>query len=489
MPALRCHSRAQCDSLTSEGWFDSTLGRNPAYGLESVRLPLPKDMKLLTPSRILTTLVTFPALFIFLRAPHPLGISLGQETSGGAAAARAQTGSEALLSTADSVFEEMSHITGWPIRSPLKKQLVGRADVQKYLTENLREEYTPKELHVQEATLKAFGLVGPEFDLSKFLITFYTEQAAGFYDPRRKTMCIADWVSADMQGLVLAHELTHALQDQNLDLDKFVHADRGNDDATNARQAVVEGYATAAMMQRTLGDADLVGLPSLAPLMESVVHQQMEEFPAFSSAPYFFRFQALFPYTAGMGFMQAGLKRGGWNGLKRVFINPPATTKEIFEPELYFEHKPLPGISLPAPAALSNVPHLEKLDENTMGQMGYYSLLGQLVSENETKSVSSGWLADRYILYEDSGAHRYTLVGRTRWSTPEKAASFCHDYHAILAHKHLELTIEKQSTTDLLIGSAANGRIVLLHKGDECLWAEGVPPSQADNVLNYLRSL
>jgi hypothetical protein len=447
-------------------------------------------MKPLTRSKILMAVVA-PALLLFglVHLPYsPEGV-LNHEISSGVALAQPQGGSETLLSTADSVFEEMSHITGLPIRSPLKKEIVSRADVQKYLTENLREEYTPKELHVQEATLKAFGLVGAGFDLGKFLITFYTEQAAGFYDPRRKTMCIADWVGADMQGLVLAHELTHALQDQNFDMDKFIHADRGDDDVTNARQAVVEGYATAAMMQRTLGDTDISGLPSLAALMENVVHLQMEQFPAFSSAPYFFRFQALFPYTSGLGFMQAGLKQGGWKSLNQVFANPPATTKEIFEPQFYFEHRTLPQIALRAPEALSMVPHLEKLDENIMGQMGYYSLLGQFLSEEETRSVSSGWLADRYILYEDTGSHHYTLVGRTRWSAPEKAVAFCRDYRTILARNYPDLTVEKPSLPDLITGSAANGRIMVVLRGDECLWAEGVPPSQADKMLDYLRSL
>ena len=436
-------------------------------------------MKLLTWPRMLVALGT-----LWFAFSAPPGISVGQETTFGAAPGQSQTDS-----TADSVLEEVSRITGWPIRSQLKKQMVSRAEVQKYLTENMREEYTPKELHVEEATLKAFGLVPPDFDLGRFLISFYTEQAAGYYDPHRKTMCIADWVSSDVQEMVLAHELTHALQDQNFDLDKFVHANRGNDDATNARQAVAEGYATAAMMQHMVGDIDLATLPSLVPLLESVVQQQIKEFPAFSSAPYFFRFQALFPYTEGMGFIQAGLKEGGWKALKQVFANPPTTTKEIFEPQLYFEHRSLPTIALPAPEALANIPHLEKLDENTMGQMGYYSLLGQFLSEDETKSVSRGWLADRYILYEDAGSHLYALVGRTRWSSPETAAAFCTDYHTILFRKYPGLTAEKHSTNDLFTGSAAHGRVVLLHKGDECLWAEGVPPAQTDKVLNYLRSL
>ena len=124
-----------------------------------------------------------------------------------------QSASQDLLGQAETVLQQMSELTGLPIKSPLKKQIISRAEVEKYLAENLRVEMTPQEIHIQEATLRAFGLVSPDFNLEKFLISFYTEQAAGFYDPHRKTMFIADWVEPDMQRLVLAHELTHALQD------------------------------------------------------------------------------------------------------------------------------------------------------------------------------------------------------------------------------------------------------------------------------------
>ena len=100
-------------------------------------------------------------------------------------------------------------------------------EIRKFLIDNLHADYTPRELHVQEATLRAFGLVSRDFDLEKFLISFYTEQAAGFYDPRTKTMYMARLDPADMQQMVLAHELTHALQDQNFNLERYMHAVKG----------------------------------------------------------------------------------------------------------------------------------------------------------------------------------------------------------------------------------------------------------------------
>jgi hypothetical protein len=404
-----------------------------------------------------------------------------------------------LLAQADTVFQEMSELTGLPIRSPLRKQIISRAEVSRYLSETVHTEMTPQEIHIQEATLKAFGLVPPDFNLEEFLISFYTEQAAGFYDPHRKTMFIADWVEPDMQRLVLTHELTHALQDQNFDLERFLKAVRPDDDASSARQAMVEGFATAAMIQQMIAPIKLEDMPSLAPLMAEVIHQQFEEFPAFTQAPFFFRFQALFPYVEGMGFMQRGLEAGGWKRLNSFFNDPPTTTKEIFDPQAYFGKQPLPKVSLPRPEPLASIHGMNFLTENAMGELGYYSLLGQLISEDEAKSVAKGWLADRYLLYEGAaggqapgskrGDKQYILVSRTQWASPESALAFFRDYHSILARKYPELAPDPRSTSDLFIGAGANGQVILLRKGDQCLWAEGVPATQSDAMLKWLNSL
>jgi hypothetical protein len=388
-----------------------------------------------------------------------------------------------LLSQADQIFHQMSEITGLPIRAPLKKRVISRPEIEKYLTENLHQEMTPAEIHAQAAELRAFGLVSREFNLEKFLISFYTEQAAGFYDSKQKTMFIADWIPVETQTMVLAHELTHALQDQSWDLEKFLRAVRGNDDTTNARQAVVEGYATAAMIQQMTAPVELAQLPAIQPLMEMIIQQQFEEFPTFSSAPHFFRVQALFPYMQGMGFIQDGLKRGGWKRLNSVFDNPPDSTKQIFEPGVYFEHQSLPALAHPAALEGSG---MRFLAENVMGELGYYSLLGQLISDDEAKNLGPAWLADRYLLYEHAGGTDYTLVACTRWTSSETALAFFRDYHTILAHKYPELTTDKRSSADVFIGSAANGVTLLLRKGDECVWAEGVPPDKADAMLAWL---
>ena len=402
----------------------------------------------------------------------------------------ATSNKEALLTQADEVMEEMSKLTGLPIKGPLRKKILSRPEIRKFLEETLEAEYPPEQLHKQEATLKVFGLVSRDFELREFLLTFYTEQAAGVYDPRSKTMIIADWTSAEMQRLVLPHEITHALQDQNFDLLLFTRAERDNDDATAARQAVMEGHATAAMMQQMTGGAPLAALPSLQPMLEGVLQQQFAEFPAFNQAPYFFRLEALFPYIQGMGFVQRALQvKGGWENLDSLFRKPPTQTREIYEPKVYFDGPPPERITLARPPVLEGDKELRRLDENTMGQLGYTALLGQFISEVEAKTLAPNWRADRYIVYENETEGSFALVARSRWSGPEAALSFFRHGLTILAKKYPELSPDSRSTADLFIGTIGGGKVILLRKGNECRWAEVVPDKNTDAMLKWLESM
>lgn len=410
----------------------------------------------------------------------------------------------------------MSRITGLPVRATLRKELVSKGEVERYLQDNLHAEYTPQEMHGEEAALKAFGVVAPDFSLEKFLVSFFTEQAAGFYDPRRKTMFMADWVSPDQQSVVLAHELTHALQDQSFDLWHFAHAVRDNDDAMNARDALLEGYATLAMVQTTLGSVPVEKLPSMDSVVEQSVTQQMAEFPVYSSSPFFLRFQLLFPYVQGVQFSRRALELGGWKRLNQVFADPPTSTRQIFQPDLYFgadqsgpnpSSVPAPAaarrdpeLALPPPPALQHAAGIKQVEDNVMGALGYYALFGQLLSVDASRKVSGSWVADRYIVYQGPAPGDLILVSRTRWENPEAASDFCAAYQTILEKRWAEPAAgaskppDRVSGTDgaapeVLLRTSGARRTILLRQGDECRWMEGVPAKQADALAGWLESL
>lgn len=407
-----------------------------------------------------------------------------------AGAATAQKPSPASLKTqVDRVLQEMSRLTGLPIKAPVKKKVVDRQQIRKLLIQSMHAEYTPKQIHMQQATLRAFGLVSRSFDLEKFLISFYTEQAAGFYDPRSKTMYIASWIPPKMQQMVLAHELTHALQDQNFNLLHYMKSAQKDSDAEAARQAVVEGYATAAMFQDMVKPTPISILPSFDKMYGQLYRQQMAQFPVFSKAPLFFRLEAMFPYVQGATFVEQALKHGDWKSLNELFASPPTTTKAIFQPKIYFNHVSLPKVELPRQTPLNKVHGLKEVDENTLGELGFDSLLSQFLSENTAKSVSSKWMGDRYIVYEDPAAHNYALVVRTRWTNSEAALSFFRKYHAVLTQKYPNLSPDAHSTADRFIAHTASGEVIMMQKGDEVRWTEGVPKKKVKAMRKWLVSL
>ena len=426
--------------------------------------------------------------FILLPGSNISAGQKGQSTDQAPQSAQKPSG-QVLFSQADSVLKEMSRITGLPIKAPLKKRVVDRSEIRQIVTAKLHADYTPEELREQEATLKAFGLVPADFDLAKFLTDFYTEQAAGFYDPRTKTMYIASWVASSQQNMVLAHELTHALQDQNYNLQKYIQAVKADDDASAARLAVVEGYATAAMIQELMGSIPLAQMPSMQPFMAMAIHRDAAEFPVFAKAPFFFRFQSLFPYSQGLDFIQKDLARSDWKGLTRLFTEPPQTSQQIFDPALYFAHTPVAHLDLPHPPVPARQPEFRKVNENAFGELGYYCLLGQLISEDEAKSLAPAWAADRYAVYEAPKNHQLALIARAIWTSQEKAEQFFKDYQTILRKKYgAGLTVES-SGAETFVASIPKGEAVIILKGRQCVFGEGISSRQESKFKKWAASL
>ncbi len=93
--------------------------------------------------------------------------------------------------------------------------------MESYLKEKFEEDEGAKRLQRGEIVLKKFGLLDRDFALKPFLLALLKEQIEAYYDSKTKTVNMLDWVDIEEQKPVLAHELTHALQDQHSDLEKW----------------------------------------------------------------------------------------------------------------------------------------------------------------------------------------------------------------------------------------------------------------------------
>src|ERR1700732_832019 len=215
---------------------------------------------------------------------------------------------------ADEVLAQMSHITGLRLLTPVKKTLLSRKEIRAYVISEMNEDKEPAERYASARSAEAFGLLPKGFDIDSFMVDLLTEQIAGLYDPKAHEFYIADWIPLADQEMVMAHELTHALEDQHFQIETWVKAAKPNDDGELAREAVLEGSAMAAMIDYLLGESgrSLKDLPDIDPAM---LVGDMGATPALKKAPPFLKDALVFPYFAGLTFSADLLKDSGWKGL------------------------------------------------------------------------------------------------------------------------------------------------------------------------------
>ena len=157
-------------------------------------------------------------------AAQRLAPGVAQEPATTTAAAR----NAALIAATQEVLKETSEVRQLSIIRPVQSSTQSRAEIERAMMKNLDDEITPADMHASEVTLKKLGLAPPDFQYRAFMIRLLTEQVAGYYEPKTRQFYLADWIDIDGQRPIMAHELTHALQDQHFNLRRFDHWPKGD---------------------------------------------------------------------------------------------------------------------------------------------------------------------------------------------------------------------------------------------------------------------
>lgn len=352
---------------------------------------------------------------------------------------------EELFHSVDEILQFDSKQTGLPIRREVKRKLTSRDEVESYLTKHLNDEDTQR-LRRSELVLKKFGLLPREFNLEAFLVSLLKEEVAGYYDPKTRTVNLLDWVPIDEQEPVMAHELTHALQDQDVNLQKWMKrgekdlaeirkdptpADIENDEIDNAREAVIEGQAQAMMFQYAIAPTghSIDKSPAMVEAMEEETLTGTPSTKVFNSAPIFLQESLTFPYSYGMKFvikvMQAGGKEKAFDAVLR---NPPHTTRQIMEPEMYLSGEKIAPMHVPD--FKRDFKDYKKFDIGAMGEFDVAVLMDQYVGKEISRKIYPAWRGGYYYAAKsktDANAP-LGLLYVSRWSSPEAAADFAGVY-------------------------------------------------------------
>jgi hypothetical protein len=412
---------------------------------------------------------------------------------------------EELFHSVDEILAFDSKRTGLPVKKQVKRRLTSRDEVVSYLTKHMKDEDV-KKLQRSELVLKKFGLLPRDFDLEKLLVALLREQVAGYYDPKTKTVNLLDWVPMEEQEPVMAHELTHALQDQTIGLDKWMKKgdkdlgeikhdptpeDIENDEMNDAREAVVEGQAETVMLEYELAPVgrSIADSPDLVDTMEAQMANGTDDSKVFKDAPIFLRESLTFPYSYGMKFVIRLMEKGGKEkAFAGVLANPPHTTRQIMQPETYLSGEKIEPMRLPE--FKRDFKDYLKFDIGAMGEFDVAVLIEQYAGKKLSDRLYPEWRGGYYYAArpKNDAAAPLGLLYVSRWSSAEKASEFAEIYARSLTQRYKkaeevgnpsELSQEHPAyKIDVLKGRHAwtteDGTVVIEEQGDSVLVSESL---------------
>jgi hypothetical protein len=418
-----------------------------------------------------------------------------------------------LFRSVDQILEFASHDTGLPIEHQVKRNLITREQVEKYVNKRMKDDKDAKRLEEAQLVLTKFGLLPKGYDLHAEFVRLMAEQVAAYYDPKTQSVNLLDWLPADAQKPVLAHELTHALQDQQVGLEKWELAGAKDDaplpdqqeyaaeEAQSARQCVTEGQAQVVWFNYTLAPLgkNILTAPEFVDKVRAAMGDNKDS-PVFSEAPIFLQESLLMPYTFGLDFVRTVLTNKGKEvAFDGLLHNPPVDTRQIMQPETYLLHQVVAPPTVPNLDALVG-PDYKRVDFGSMGEFDVY-LLAKQYGVEDTPNYYRHWRGGYYFATRPKNAPKdqIAMLYYSKWDSPEATYDFAklyadyvpkrygHEYQGTSSSCPVGSNGARPGSCHVIHDMTSEGPVVIEWNNDnEVLIMEGYDQTVMDRARNVL---
>jgi len=406
---------------------------------------------------------------------------------------------EAALTRVAEIQTKLAALRGLPMPKPVPAELQSTDDFRKFVQKDINKELPPEKATKMAQALLHIGLYKKEIDLPKVLEQTMTSQAAAYYDPHDKKFFIVMAPDNDtMLDTISAHELTHALQDQNFDLTKFMGPGL-DDDASIARRFLVEGDATFSMIAYlaagSKGPDAINTLMKLAgPQIERMANTSIDDYAkqmkdqagafgemdadmkksmeSIGELPPIIIAPLIDSYMKGAVVSMRAFEVGGWKAIDALYENPPLSTEQVLHPK----EKLLDKREEPRKVTLPKLAGTE-LQNNVMGELQWSIYLQQWGVK--TPEATAGWGGDRYAVMKNKDG---SLTGylATNWDSEKDAKEFADAYVASLAARFPGTDAAKAATG---IARADKGSVFVKQVGANVFIVDGAADAKALDTL------
>lgn len=313
------------------------------------------------------------------------------------------------------VAEQVEQVRGLEFKETVSPEAITRAEIGGLVQRSIEAQFPVEMMERRGRAWATIGAIPAGTDLYEVIAEFGTGQTIGFYDTATQRLV---YVSADppspLHRLTLAHELTHALDDQHFDLglvDDLVRTCQ--DERMEALVALAEGDAVEMSLQWARANL------TASELVDLGLEVAADPGPP-ASIPPFVRDMFVSPYVIGQAFVRDILASGGQGALDAAFRDPPRSTEQILHPEKY-------GLDEPRPVQVPDVedelgPAWDDLDVQDVGEAWLLRLLDLELPSSDASDAADGWDGGQYRAWSTGTATVVAL--ETLWDSETDAAEF-----------------------------------------------------------------
>jgi hypothetical protein len=348
------------------------------------------------------------------------------------------------------------------------------AVARSHFEDRMRTYWPEQEMRVEQDAYADLGLLPKRTDLKDSVLEALKEQAAGYYDPERNAFVVLDDMPGSMASIIVAHELTHALDDQHYGIDRLIDAAGSDSEKAAGVDAVVEGSGTLVMTMFTVREMTAGRLTAEG--TKEIQESEAGQAKVLKTTPQVVQRILVGPYMLGMRFLLKGdlssIPRdvAPKADLDRAFHDPPVSWEQVLHPEKYWDPAKK---DLPRPVTLPNLsPVLGegwKLEgRGTLGELLLAILTGPDIdvldpqalrdARGWTNGAASGWGGDVWQHYRH-GDDTVTVLA-TVWDTKKDAKEF----EAALPGAPERTVLSKGDAVILVAGAAGDRAKPLAHE-------------------------
>jgi hypothetical protein len=307
----------------------------------------------------------------------------------------------------------VEQVRGLSYKHPVAVAAVTHHELVQGIDQQFATSFPTKQVARQSLVWQTVGALPKGTDIKEAVHKFLSTQVIGYYDSdSKKLVFIGTDNPTPSERFTLAHELTHALDDQYFHLSRLDTLGlRCEDELDQAARGVVEGNAvffSSGVVLRYFSQSD----------QRQVQSQAGSSTP--TGIPPFILNQETWPYSAGPRFIAALYRRGGTASVDQAMRHWPVSTEQVMHPSRYPNDVPTP-LDIPEIAPTLGA-GWHDIDVEEVGEEELAAMLGTRLDPSEWRPAVDGW--DGGLIRAWQNGPHVAVVLRTAWDSARDAGEF-----------------------------------------------------------------